>query len=147
VNWRLELSKEDKAAFAFLSAYERVRKERQRGYQNFKEDTPEILTTSKFKTARTLSKWFGLAWQVTRKQPNLEGYIAYCFRRNAPTVPMLGQLRNNHLLGEFIAASPDGVQIKELKPHELTAIYRKTFDPLLANTQTLAALGLIPRTK
>ncbi len=145
MNWRLELSQEDKDAYTFANTYERVRKQSQKGYRMFREDSPEILISRNFKTARTLSKWFKLAWNVSRKQPNLEGYVTYVFTRMAPTVPHLGQLRNNRLLGEFIAAAPTGVEIKTLKPHELTDLYRKHLSPELRHTQTLAALGLIPK--
>jgi len=142
VNWRLELSQEDKEAFAFADAYRRVRRQYQNGFTNFREQSPETLNTPKFKTARTLAKWFKLSWSVTRKQPNLEGYVSYVFKRLSPTIPHLGQLKNAKLLGEFIAAAPE-IEIKQLKPHELTALYRKALSPELRHTQTLASLGLI----
>lgn len=142
MNWRLELSQEDKDAYTFASTYARVRKTYQAGYRLFKADGPEVVNEPRFKTARTLAKWFRESWNVSRKQPNLEGYVAYCFKRLAPTVPHLGQLKNRKLLGEFIAAAPE-IKVKELDPHELTALYRKSLSPELTHTQTLAMLGLI----
>ena len=144
MNWRLELSTEDKEAYTFATTYARVRKRHQGGYRLFKADGPEIVNDPRFKTARTLALWFKKSWNVSRKQPNLEGYVAYCFKRLSPTVPHLGQLRNNKLLGEFISAAPE-IEVKSLKPHELTELYRKALSPELRHTQTLAALGLIPK--
>lgn len=142
MNWRLELSQEDKDAYTFASTYARVRKSYQAGYKIFKVDGPEVLRDRRFNTAKTLAKWFKQSWSVSRKQPNLEGYVAYCFKRLAPTVPHMGQLKNLKLLGEFIAAAPE-LEVKELQPHELTALYRKCLSPELRHTQTLARLGLI----
>ncbi len=142
MNWRLELSPEDKDAYTFASAYARVRKTYQAGYRLFRGDTPEILKDKRFKTSRTLAKWFKESWNVSRKQPNLDGYIEYCFKRLAPTIPQIGQLKNRKLLGEFISAAPE-LEVKELTDQELTNLYRKCLSPELTHTQTLAMLGLI----
>lgn len=143
MNWRLELSPEDKDAYTFSFAYAKVRARYQNGYKLFKAEGPEILQSRRFKTARTVAKWFSKSWSVTRKQPNLEGYIEYCFRRMEPTVPHLGQLRNEKLIREFIAAAPDVEVLGGLTDEELINRYKRALDPVLRHTQIISRLGLI----
>ena len=139
--WTLNLPHEDKAACALLKAYEESRKQVQQGYVNFQEFTPDSLTTPKFKTARTVAKWWEKAWKASRKEVNLRGYITFVFA-NSPVLPQIGQLKNPMLLGKFIAAAPPRITLREQPTLER---YRAVLCQEFKSTAAMAALGLLSK--
>lgn len=145
MSWVRDLTLEEQRGLTFAFAYERARASRQRGFKLWRKFSKESLDTPKFRTARTLSKWFQEKWSVTRKEVNLDGYVEYVFDRLSPTIPHLGQLKNERLIREFISSCPNPkkVRLNIKSESEMRDLYRSILSEEFSSSKGLQSLGLL----
>ena len=145
MSWVNEIAPEQRQAILFASCYERVRKTQQVGYRVWPELEPGVLETTVVKTAGTVARWLAQkGWKISWNEVSWQGYVRFCFEALRPTMPMLGQLRNERLLRQYLASAPAS-QAQGRTPEQLEALYRRVLRSEFATTPFMARLGLLAR--
>lgn len=142
--WLEQLSDEERRAYVFGLCYERVRREGAWGYRLFPERGADVRGTKTLKTCATVVRWLDESgFEVTWREVHWQGYVAFAFRHLAPTIPMIGQLKNKKLLALYIQSIPQKKVEDVLTQQELLKLYKASLDPEIAeNGSWLSALGL-----
>jgi len=123
--WFYKLNSLDRKTLILLRVYEDTRRKKQRNYRVFNKLDETIISTSLFKTFRTVVKWLSdSGWVITWKECHWIGYVNFIFD-TLKTTPHPGQLRNNKLLKDYILSMPKDLEVRSRSVEEMNELYKK----------------------
>lgn len=139
-----QFSNDEKRALMVAHLYETIRREKQKFYKCFPEDLVDPRTHPSFKSCITVASWLeSEGAKVTYKKLDWQCFIKFVFDRLAPTIPHVGQLKNQKLFGDYLKSAPDRRPVDLLSNDKLEALYRKILNPeLVKEVGLMEKLGL-----
>lgn len=107
--WFDQLTSLDKRVLVFIHCYENIRRKQcQFGYKVFRVQDVSIIDKPVFKQGRTVVSWLDKqGWTISWNTKHWLGYVKFVFKELNPTVPQIGQLKNQVLLKHYILSSPN----------------------------------------